>query len=89
LCDADLLQHASNSAESGAHFLHCVHVWRCQLYVLGINYVGDNSTNFDGLLALERLIKKIGPPAWVWAKNPALVAAGGKFFCGELRPQLP
>lgn len=48
--------------------------------VLGINYVGDNSTNFDGLLALERLIKKIGPPAWVWAKNPTLVAAGSKLF---------
>jgi hypothetical protein len=48
--------------------------------VLGINYVGNNSTNFDGLLALERLIKKIGPPVWVWSKNPALVAAGSKLF---------
>jgi mono/diheme cytochrome c family protein len=48
--------------------------------VLGVNYVGDNSTNFDGLLALEKLMQKIGPPIWPWAKNAALAAQGSKLF---------
>jgi hypothetical protein len=48
--------------------------------LLGINYVGDNSTNFDGLLALEKLIKKMGPPVWPWPSNATLAAQGGKLF---------
>jgi mono/diheme cytochrome c family protein len=48
--------------------------------VLGINYVGNNSTNFDGLIALEKLIQKIGPPTWRWPTNAALAAQGSKIF---------
>jgi hypothetical protein len=46
----------------------------------GINFIGENSTNFDGLTALENLIKKIGPPKWVWPLNAALVAQGSALF---------
>jgi mono/diheme cytochrome c family protein len=48
--------------------------------LFGIDYVGENSTNFDGLFALEELIKKIGPPKWPWPVNAALAAQGSKIF---------
>jgi hypothetical protein len=61
--------------------------------LLGINYVGDNSTNFNGLDRLEQLIKMIGPPKWPWSTNPTLVAQGRKLFaqncaanCHEVKP---
>src|SRR5271170_4979106 len=46
----------------------------------GINFIGENSTNFSGLTALENLIKKIGPPKWIWPVNAALVAEGSTLF---------
>jgi hypothetical protein len=46
----------------------------------GINFIGENSTNFSGLAALENLIKKIGPPKWIWPVNAALVAQGSTLF---------
>jgi hypothetical protein len=48
--------------------------------LLGINYVGDNSANFDGLRTLERLVRKIGPPKWPWPVNAALAARGSAVF---------
>ena len=48
--------------------------------LLGINFVGENSTNFTGLIALESLIRKIGPPKWIWPVNSARVAQGSKLF---------
>lgn len=42
----------------------------------GINYLKTNSANFKGLRSLETLIKKLGPPKWPWALDPALVAQG-------------
>jgi len=51
--------------------------WR----VLGIDYLTNNSANFDGLKKLEDLVKKIGPPEWPWkqgkwALNSTLAAQG-------------
>jgi len=61
--------------------------------LLGINYIGDNSANFEGLEALERLIRKIGPPKWPWAVNAGLAERGGAVFaqncasgCHEAKP---
>jgi hypothetical protein len=48
--------------------------------LLGVNFVGENSTNFGGLIALETLIQKIGPPKWIWPVNAALVVQGSKLF---------
>lgn len=46
--------------------------WR----LLGIDYLANNSANFQGLSALEDLIKKIGPPKWPWAIDQALADKG-------------
>jgi hypothetical protein len=46
----------------------------------GINFIAENSTNFSGLEALENLIKKIGPPKWIWPVNAALAAQGSTLF---------
>lgn len=61
--------------------------------LLGINYVSDNSANFEGLEALERLIRRIGPPRWRWPVDTALVERGRQVFaqncaaaCHEARP---
>jgi len=48
--------------------------------LLGINYVVKNSANFHGLNALERLIKKLGPPKWPWAVDQALASEGKTIF---------
>jgi hypothetical protein len=55
--------------------------------LLGINFLSDNSTNFDGLLALEDLIKKIGPPKWIWPVNATLVSQGSKIFAANCATQ--
>jgi hypothetical protein len=43
---------------------------------LVINFLNNNSANFDGLSELENLIKQIGPPKWPWAVDPTLAAQG-------------
>ncbi len=48
--------------------------------LLGIDYLHNNSANFDGLGRLEVLIKKIGPPKYPWPTDPALVAKGKAIF---------
>ena len=48
--------------------------------LLGINYVGENSANFEGLESLERLIRKIGAPRWPWPVNKQLAAQGSALF---------
>jgi hypothetical protein len=45
-----------------------------------INFIKTNSAHFEGLAALEGLIKKIGPPKWPWAVNPVLAAQGKLVF---------
>lgn len=46
----------------------------------GINYLAVNSANFPGLLALEGLLKKIGPPQWPWTVNNTLANKGKAVF---------
>jgi hypothetical protein len=60
--------------------------------LLGVNYISENSANFEGLAALERLIRKIGPPRWPWPVNAALAGQGRELFaqncangCHEVR----
>jgi hypothetical protein len=48
--------------------------------LLGINYTGDNSASFEGLEALERLIRKVGPPKWPWPVDAGLAAQGSALF---------
>jgi processive rubber oxygenase RoxA-like protein len=43
---------------------------------LFINYLNNNSANFDGLTQLESLVKQIGPPKWPWQIDMALAAQG-------------
>jgi mono/diheme cytochrome c family protein len=45
-----------------------------------VNYLNNNSANFDGLSALEGLIKKIGPPRWPWQIKPDLAGQGKAIF---------
>jgi len=48
--------------------------------LLGIDYLAKNSANFQGLNALEHLIRKLGPPKWPWAVDQALASEGKKIF---------
>ena len=48
--------------------------------MVGIDYLDINSANFPGLLALEGLIKKIGPPQWPWTVNNTLANRGQAVF---------
>jgi hypothetical protein len=62
-----------------------------------INFLNNNSANFDGLGKLEDLVKQIGPPKWPWlidndlaAKGKAIyarsTAQGGCADCHGIRP---
>jgi hypothetical protein len=48
--------------------------------ILGIDYLATNSANFSGLLALEDLIKKIGPPKWPWQIDQTLANKGKEIY---------
>ena len=63
----------------------------------GINYLNNNSANFDGLGKLEGLVKQIGAPQWPWPVDAALAeqgkaiynrptAQGGCSDCHGIRP---
>ena len=47
---------------------------------LGIDYSTNNSSNTEGLWALEDLIKKIGPPKYQWPVDAALAKKGEEIF---------
>ncbi|MEH6951153.1 di-heme-cytochrome C peroxidase [Nitrobacter sp. NHB1] len=47
---------------------------------LFIDFLNNNSANFDGLQKLEELTKKIGPPKWPWSVDTALAAKGKAIF---------
>jgi hypothetical protein len=49
-----------------------------------VNFLNNNSSNFDGLGKLENLVKKIGPPKWPWPVDAALAEQGREIY---LRPQ--
>ena len=50
--------------------------WR----LLGIDYLHHNSANFQGLNALEDLVRKIGAPKWPWKIDQALATKGKEIF---------
>ena len=67
---------------------------------LGVDYLGINSANFDGLGELETLVTKLGPPKWPWPIDSALAAEGKQIFnlpasesgcveCHGIRPGIP
>jgi hypothetical protein len=47
---------------------------------LFIDFLHNNSANFDGLGKLEDLVKQIGPPKWPWAIDAKLAAQGQAIF---------
>lgn len=49
----------------------------------GIDWLADNSTDFDGLARLERLVSWIGPPEWPWRVNRRLARRGAEVFAAE------
>jgi hypothetical protein len=44
------------------------------------NFLNNNSANFDGLSAVEDLIKQIGPPEWPWLVDNNLAAQGKAIY---------
>ena len=44
------------------------------------NYLDGNSTSFEGFQQLERLVEKIGSPAWQWPVDQALAEQGKAIF---------
>jgi mono/diheme cytochrome c family protein len=66
-------------------------------HLLGFDYLSENSANFQGLNALEALVKKIGPPIWPFAIDAVLAKQGEAIYgwpkerggcaeCHEIRP---
>ena len=47
---------------------------------LFVNFLNNNSANFDGLGKLEELVKLIGPPKWPWLIDTNLAAQGKAIF---------
>ena len=56
------------------------HPQKDALRILGVNYLANNSANFDGLSRLEKLVRKLGPPKWPWAVDTALAAQGKAIY---------
>jgi hypothetical protein len=48
--------------------------------VLLINFLNNNSANFDGLAKLEDLLKQIEPPKWPWLIDTNLAAQGKAIY---------
>lgn len=49
-------------------------------HLLGVNYLNNNSANFDGLGKLEYLVTQIGPPKWPWPVDAALAERGKQIY---------
>jgi hypothetical protein len=45
-------------------------------HLLGFNYVKANSVDFKGLIELEHLTERIGPPKWPWPVDLTLAGQG-------------
>lgn len=56
------------------------HPKKSEQRLLGIDYLDENSANFQGLDALEDLLWRIGPPKWPWPVDAALVNAGKAIY---------
>lgn len=64
---------------------------------LVVNYLNNNSANFDSLGVIENLLKQIGPPKWPWLVDTNLAAQGKAIYqrpaaqggcaeCHDVRP---
>ncbi|MEG3148040.1 di-heme-cytochrome C peroxidase [Sphingomonas sp. RT2P30] len=49
-------------------------------HLAGVNFLSDNSANFDGLNRLEGLVRKIGAPQWPWSIDAVLAQRGATVF---------
>ncbi|WP_205012771.1 di-heme-cytochrome C peroxidase [Nitrosomonas sp. HPC101] len=49
-------------------------------HLLGIDYQSNNSANFQGLIALEKLMNKIGAPKWPWKVDQTLASKGKTIY---------
>ncbi|HEY0328063.1 MAG TPA: di-heme-cytochrome C peroxidase [Rhodopseudomonas sp.] len=47
---------------------------------LVVDFLHNNSANFDGLNKLEQLVKDIGPPKWPWLVDDELAARGKAIY---------
>lgn len=56
------------------------HPFRDKKKLLNVNYIANNSANFDGLMKLERLIEKLNPPKFPWPVDTALAAQGQAIY---------
>ncbi|HEX8166602.1 MAG TPA: di-heme-cytochrome C peroxidase [Beijerinckiaceae bacterium] len=54
-----------------------------------VDFLNNNSANFDGLGKLEDLVKQIGKPVWPWSYDLALAAKGKDLYDNWRTPQNP
>jgi hypothetical protein len=54
-------------------------VWG-MIHPRGNNFLADNTTNYYGLMNIEALIRKIGPPAWPWEIDVEKATQGAKLY---------
>ena len=59
-----------------------VHPTKDPSHLLGFDFNRDSTANFNGLLTLEALMQRIGPPKWPrdWPLDKTLADAGEKIF---------
>jgi cytochrome c553 len=75
----DILGLARNLGEVYGVFAD-FHPSKSSWHALGVDYWNVNSADFQGLEALEDLIRDLGPPKWPWAINEELAAKGKVVF---------
>lgn len=49
-------------------------------HLLGFNFTRNNSVDFAGLIQLEHLVERIGPPRWAWPVDYTLVEQGRNIY---------
>jgi cytochrome c553 len=45
------------------------HPTKAPFRILGVDYLKNNSANFEGLKTLEKLVIRLGPPKWPWQQG--------------------
>jgi hypothetical protein len=53
---------------------------RSRLHLIGYDYIGGNSTDWNGLAELNGLVKKLGAPKYPFPVDAALAARGAQIF---------
>ena len=54
------------------------------LFGVAIDYTANNSSNFKGLVDLENMIDRIGPPKFPWPVDPVLAAKGAEVYARNM-----